>query len=70
VLRVGGLPATTPVQTIITAFSKVSRVGHVGLSSGTFLLTFDSVRTATVAKRMMHRSLLAGHQITVEFSRQ
>lgn len=69
VLTVGGLPEGTPLSIVIEAFEKQGKIEDVKKreSGDAFTITFSTLHEAVSAKRLLHRSILRGKQITVDY---
>lgn len=72
ILVVGGLPENTPMSTIVEAFEKLGKVVDFknGQKGGAFTVSYSTETEAVTAKRFLHRSFLAGRQITVDYAYQ
>ncbi|KAJ7563438.1 hypothetical protein O6H91_03G110100 [Diphasiastrum complanatum] len=70
VLTVCGLPENTPMSMVVETFEKQGKMMDFRKNEkgDVFTITFSNVMEAVSAKRHLHRSLLAGRQITVEYS--
>ncbi|CAM6097714.1 unnamed protein product [Calypogeia fissa] len=71
-LTVSGLPENTSMSVVVEAFEKQGKVMDFRKEEkgDAFTITFASIPEAISAKRHMHRSIVAGHQITVEYAVQ
>lgn len=69
VLTVGGLPEGTPLSIVIEAFEKQGKIEDVKKRQrgDAFTITFSTLHEAVSAKRLLHRSVLCGKQITVDY---
>jgi hypothetical protein len=69
VLTVGGLPEGTPLSIVIEAFEKQGKIEDVRKRErgDAFTITFSTLHEAVSAKRLLHRSILRGKQITVDY---
>lgn len=69
VLTVGGLPEGTPLSIVIEAFEKQGKIEDVMKreKGDAFTITFSTLHEAVSAKRLLHRSILRGKQITVDY---
>ncbi|BBN04887.1 hypothetical protein MPTK1_3g08560 [Marchantia polymorpha subsp. ruderalis] len=70
VLTVSGLPDNTSMSVVVDAFEKQGKVTDFRKEDrgDAFTITFASVSEAISAQRHLHRSHLAGRQITVEYA--
>lgn len=69
VLTVGGLPEGTPLSIVIEAFENQGKIEDVKKRErgDAFTITFSTLHEAVSAKRLLHRSILRGKQITVDY---
>eukprot|EP00250_Pteridium_aquilinum_P012124 c20523_g1_i3 orf=755-2323(+) len=72
ILTVSGLPEDTPMSTVAEAFEKLGKITDFKKSSkgDTFTISYSNEIEAVTAKRNLHRSCLAGKQITVDYAHQ
>ncbi|XP_057849744.1 uncharacterized protein LOC131060522 isoform X1 [Cryptomeria japonica] len=71
VLSVGGLPEGTPLSVVIEAFEKQGKIMQdvkKEEKEDLFTITFSTLLEAVSAKRLLHRSVVGGKQITVDYS--
>jgi hypothetical protein len=70
VLIVSGLLENTSMAVVVEAFEKQGKITDFKKEErgDAFAITFASVQEATSAKRSLHRTILAGQQITVEYA--
>ncbi|KAH7298985.1 hypothetical protein KP509_25G068200 [Ceratopteris richardii] len=70
VLTISGLPEDTPMSAVIEVFEKLGKIMDFKKSTegSVFTVTYSSETEAVSAKRNLHRSFVAGKQITVAYS--
>lgn len=71
-LSVSGFPENTSMATVVEAFEKQGKILEFKKNDkgNAFHITFSSVAEAVSAKRSLHRTLLNGRQITVDYTVQ
>jgi hypothetical protein len=72
VLSVSGFPENTSMAVVVEAFEKQGKVLDFKKDEkgNAFHITFSNVSEAVSAKRSLHRTLLNGSQITVDYTVQ
>ncbi|XP_024388035.1 uncharacterized protein [Physcomitrium patens] len=72
VLSVSGFPENTSMAVVVEAFEKQGKILDFKKDEkgNAFRITFSSVDEAVSAKRSLHRTLLNGRQITVDYTVQ
>ncbi|KAI5075105.1 hypothetical protein GOP47_0009181 [Adiantum capillus-veneris] len=72
ILIVSGLPDDTPISTVVEVFEKLGKITDFKKSAkgDVFTISYSSETEAVTAKRNLHRSYIAGKQITVDYSYQ
>ncbi|KAG0574767.1 hypothetical protein KC19_VG289300 [Ceratodon purpureus] len=69
VLSVSGFPENTSMAAVVEAFEKQGKIldFRKDENENAFLITFSSMAEAISAKRYLHRTILNGRQITVDY---
>ncbi|KAL3695867.1 hypothetical protein R1sor_009943 [Riccia sorocarpa] len=72
VLTVSGLPVNTSMSLVVEAFEKLGKIMDFKKEErgDAFTITFATISEAISAQRHLHRSILGGRQITVEYAVQ